>query len=300
MDNMNKQLKNRTEPLAHTVLGLMSLFAIIPFILMFIYSFTDDKTLIATGYSFFPSKLSMEAYGFLWIQRKMIARAYGITVLMTVVGTTISLTITSLLAYTLSRKDFKWRKPLTFYVFFTMLFNGGLVPTYLLYAKYMGIKNSLWALLLPGLLMNGFNIMIMKTYFSTNIPEAVIESALIDGAGKARTFLSVVIPLSYPILATIGLFIGIAYWNDWYNGLIFVTDESYFNIQNLLNRILMNIQFLKSASVGSSDVASLAAKLPAVSIRMAIATIGVVPILATYPFFQKYFVKGISIGAVKG
>lgn len=301
MKNNNvKTIKNPLEKTAHIVLIILSLSAILPFLLMIISSFTDDTTLVRYGYSFFPQKLSLAAYNYLWIQKFMILKAYGITVLMTVVGTSVSLVITSMLAYALSRKDFRMRNKLSFFVFFTMLFNGGLVPTYLLYTQYLGLKNTLLTLLLPGLLMNGFNVLIMKTYFATNIPDAVVESAFIDGAGKFRTFIEIAVPLSYPIFAVIGLFVGIAYWNDWYNGLIYITNPELFNIQNLLNRILMNVQYLSTTNTGSSEVANLLSKLPSVSIRMALATIGVIPILAAYPFFQRYFVKGIAIGAVKG
>lgn len=297
---MKFRIKNPFNVLANTVLMIFSISAILPFVLMFISAFTDDTTLIRNGYSFFPEKWSVDAFRYLWLQRVMISKAYGVTVLMTVVGTTLSLTITTMLSYVLSRKDFRHRNKLAFYVFFTMLFNGGLVPTYLLYTSYLGIKNTLLALLIPSLLMNGFYVMIMRTYFVTNIPDAIVESAEIDGAGKFRTFLSVVLPTSYPILATIGLFAGIAYWNDWYNGLIYITNADLFNIQNLLNRILMNIQFLQNISSGSTDVTSALENMPSTSIRMAIAVVGVVPILVAYPFFQRYFVKGITMGAVKG
>jgi putative aldouronate transport system permease protein len=180
-----------------------------------------------------------------------------------------------------------------------MLFNGGLVPTYLLYTHYLNMKNTLFALLIPGLLLNGFNVMIIRTYFATNIPDAVIESALVDGAGKIKTFFRIVLPLSYPIMATIGLFSGIAYWNDWYNGLIYLTEAKLFSIQNILNRILLEVQFLQNADIGGHS-GGLAQKIPMTSVRMAIAAITIIPILIAYPFFQKYFVKGIMMGSVKG
>lgn len=296
---MNRKIANPLGHVAHAILVLLSLAAVMPFVLLIISSFTDDRTLIKNGYSFFPEKLSIAAYDYLWIQKNMILRAYGMTILMAVIGTAVSLTITSLLAYSLSRNDNPLKNKLTFVVFFTMLFNGGLVPTYLLYTHYLGVKNTLFGLLIPGLLMNGFNVLIMRTFFKTNIPDAIIESAMIDGAGKFKTFITIALPLSYPILATIGLLVGIAYWNDWYNGLIYITDPKLYNIQNMLNRILMNVQFLATQNIGSS-MGELLSNLPTVSIRMAIAFVGVVPILGAYPFFQRYFVKGITIGAVKG
>jgi putative aldouronate transport system permease protein len=227
-------------------------------------------------------------------------RAYGITILITVVGTTTSLAFTSMLAYPLSRKDLPYRNPLAFYVFFTMLFNGGLVPTYFVYTQVFDMKNSLEALLIPGLLMNGFNVLLMRTFFMTTIPPAILESAKMDGAGEIRIFYKIVLPLSAPIMATIGLFQSIAYWNDWFNGMIYITNPKLFSLQNILNRIMSDIQFLSSdPSLGARASESMMT-LPSSSFRMAIVVIGVIPILLAYPFFQKHFVKGITIGAVKG
>jgi putative aldouronate transport system permease protein len=296
---MKKKTKNFAEIVAHVVMILFSLSCVLPFLLLIVSSFTDDKTLLHNGYTLFPAKLSMDAYNYLWIQKAIILRAYGITILVTVIGTIVSLIITSALAYAISRKEFPFRNFLAFYVAFTMLFSGGLVPTYIMYTHYFDMKNTLFALLIPGLLMNGFNVMIMRTFFQTNIPEAIIESALIDGAGVFKTFYSIVVPVSVPIFATIGLFEGIAYWNDWYNGLIYLTDAKLFNIQTMLNRILMNIQFLSTTNTGGAASAALS-NMPTVAIRMAIAVVGMLPILAIYPYFQKYFAKGLTIGAVKG
>jgi putative aldouronate transport system permease protein len=186
-----------------------------------------------------------------------------------------------------------------FLVFFTMLFNGGLVPSYLVYTQIFHIKDTIWALIVPGYLLNGFFVILMKTFFQTSIPAALTESAQLDGAGDLRVFWSVVRPLSTPILATIGLFQSILYWNEWSLGMIYITDPKLFSIQNLLNRIMQNIDFIKSNMEGNT--ANLAmAEMPSESIRMAMAVIGVLPILAAYPFFQKYLIKGIMSGAVKG
>lgn len=284
---------------AHLVLIVFSAAAILPFALLLISSFTDEQAILQNGYSFFPDKFSTQAYDYLLNQSSEIVRAYGVTVLVTVVGTSASLAITTLLAYPLSRRDIPFRTPLAFYVFFTLLFNGGLVPTYLMYTQYFDLKNTLLALIIPGLLMNGFNVLLMRTFFVTSIPLPVIESARIDGAGEFRTLYSVVLPLSLPILATIGLFQTIAYWNDWFNGLIYLTEPKLFSIQNILNRIMTDIQFLSSGNLGSAASQGMAA-LPSTTVRMAIAVVGVLPILVAYPFFQKYFIKGITIGAVKG
>lgn len=278
------------------ILSILALASILPFLLLVISSFTEETTLTLNGYSFFPEKFSLNAYEYLFQQSTMLVRAYGITLLVTAVGTSLGLLLTSLLAYPLSRRDFSKRNMFSFIVFFTMLFNGGLVPSYLMWTGFFHIKNSIFALILPNLLMNAFYVLLMKNYFSNNIPPELIEAAEIDGAGEYKVFFQLILPLSLPILATVGLMVGINYWNDWTNGLYYLTDQNLFSLQNVLNRILSNIQFLSSSNVGQK----VTTELPSTSIRMAIAVVGILPILVLYPFFQRYFVKGITIGAVKG
>lgn len=294
-------MKNESRGLqwaAHIILIVISLACILPFVLLFISSITDDHTIAVEGYSFFPSKLSLGAYEYLWRESAQILHAYGITILITVIGTSASLVMTSLLAYPLSRKDLPGGVVLSFIVFFTLLFNGGLVPTYLVYTQLFDLKNTLLALLIPWLLMNGFNVLLMRTFFATTIPSAVLESASMDGAGEFRMYYKIILPLSLPIMATVGMFQGLAYWNDWNNGLVFVTDSELFSLQNLLNRIMSDIQYLtRNSSMNSGNALE---QLPSETFRMAVAVIGVLPILVAYPFFQKYFVKGMTIGAVKG
>lgn len=285
---------------AYVILSIISVCIITPFLLLIISSLTDENVILMYGYTFFPKQFSLGAYRYLYNARDIILNGYGITLAVTVIGTACAVVLTSLIAYPLSRKSLPGRFQLSFFVYFTMLFNGGLVPTYLSYTQLFGIKNTFWALLVPGLLMNGFNILIMRTYFSTNIPEAVIESAIVDGAGEYMTFFKIVLPLSYPILATIGLFSALAYWNDWYNGLIYITDYKLFSIQNILNRIMLEIQFLSLASESGSQLGDAATNIPTTTVRMAIAVLGFVPVFSAYPFFQNLFVKGITIGAVKG
>jgi len=284
--------------MSHSVMIVLSLLCVLPFILLFMASITEESVILVNGYSFFPEKFSFQAYSYLWEQSNQIFRAYGITILVTVIGTAASLIITSLLAYPLSRKDLPGGQTISFIVFFTLLFNGGLVPTYMVYTQVIDLKNTLLALLVPWLLMNGFNVLLMRTFFKTTIPPAIIESASIDGAGEFKIYWRIIMPLSMPVLATVGMFQGLAYWNDWNNGLVFVNTPKLFSLQNVLNRIMNDIQFL-SANSDASNTQALAA-LPSETFRMAIAVIGVIPILVAYPFFQRYFVKGMTIGAVKG
>ncbi|WP_054023170.1 carbohydrate ABC transporter permease [Bacillus sp. FJAT-28004] len=282
------------------VMLVFTFFCIMPFWLLFSASLTDDMELVRSGYAFFPEKISFSAYNYLWNSSSDIIRAYSITVLTTIIGTTLGLTLTAMVAYPLSRLEMPFRNTLAFYVFFTMLFNGGLVPTYLLYTNYFDLKNTMLALIIPGLLMNGFFIILMRTFFASSIPTAIIESAYIDGAREWKIFYRIVLPLSTPVLATVGLFYTILYWNDWFNGLIYLTDSHYYSLQNLLNRILLDVQFLQSSTQAGSRNADIGANIPLAPMRMAMAAIGVIPLLIAYPFFQKYFVKGLTIGAVKG
>lgn len=272
---------------------------LLPFLLLFMSSITDQKEILQSGYSFFPKMMSMSAYNYLFRDSTLIFRAYSVSIFVTVFGTIVSLTLISLLAYPLSRRDYPLRTVSSFFVFFTMLFNGGLVPTYLVYTQLLDLKNTIWALIIPYLLLNGFYVLLARTFFSSSIPVQVIESAYIDGAGEFKIFYRIVLPLSLPVLATIGLFQTINYWNDWFNSLIFITDSKLFSLQYMLNKILLDIQFLNTANLGGEQ-GRMISDMPTETVRMAMAVIGILPIIISYPFFQKYFVKGLTIGAVKG
>lgn len=284
---------------ANAVMILLTLCCLFPFVLLVMSSLTEENTLIREGYSLFPSKFSLESYTYLFRNSNRIFTAYGITILVTVVGTVTGLLMTTLMAYALSRRDLMGRNGLAFFVFFTMLFNGGLVPTYIMYTRYLPVRNSLWALIIPSLLVNAFYVIMMRTYFNTNIPDAVIEAARIDGAGEFRILFTIVLPMSLPMVATMALLIGLSYWNDWRNGLYYIQDKNLYSIQVLLNDMLRDVQALRSG-MDAAAAAEIAQSMPSVGIRMSIAVIGVLPIMIIYPFFQKYFVKGITIGAVKG
>lgn len=282
---------------AHIVMILMSLLAIMPFILLIIASFTDETVALLNGYSYFPEKLSLDAYKYIAQNAATFVRAYGITILVTVAGTLVSVVLTALTAYVLSKKNLPGVKVMNFVVVFTMLFNGGLVATYISYVTIFNIKNTIFALLVPNLLMNAFMIMLARNYFENSIPEEIYESARIDGASEMCIFIKLVLPLSVPILATVALMGGIAYWNDWQNSLYYIDDKSLYSIQAVLNSINEGVAAI--ASLGNSAGVS-SADLPTTTIRMAIAVVGILPILIIYPFFQKYFAKGLMAGAVKG
>ena len=281
---MKSKDERRWGAASNIILIVLSLMALLPFVLLIIASFTDNTIAVKEGYSYFPSKWSLDAYAYIWRNAAMIARAYGITIAVTVIGTAAGLVITALYAYMLSKKGLPGRKFLIFFVILTMLFNGGLVPTYLVYSNMLHIKDTLWALIVPTLLMNGFNVILIKNYFENNIPGELYESARIDGAGEWFIFSKIAMPLSRPILATVGLLKGIAYWNDWQNGLYYLNDTSLYSIQNILNQINQNISYLASSGVSGVSMAD----LPTTTIVIA------------YPFFQKNFAKGITMGSVKG
>lgn len=286
--------------LAFVVLLILAIVCILPIILIIVASFTDETTLLANGYRFFPQKYGLEAYVYLLKQSVMMLRAYKISILVTVIGTLASLVLSTTFAYPLSRKDFKYRNIFSFLVFFTMLFSGGIVPSYMMWTKFFHIKDTIWALIIPSYLMNAFNILLIRNYYSNNIPDALVEAARIDGASEFLTFRRVIVPLSVPVIATVGLFTGLAYWNDWINGLYYINDPGLYSIQNLLIRLMNNIQYLNSGAAAGIVSGGTTGALPSTSVRMAIAVVGVIPVVAAYPFLQKYLIRGTVIGAVKG
>lgn len=282
------------EVFASVVMILVMVIVIFPFLLLFISSITDEKALLIDGYSIFPKKLGFGAYEYIWNSRDVIFRAYAITVCVTIVGTLCHVSLVALMAYPLSLRNLPGRSFFSFVVLFTMLFNGGLVPTYMVYTTVFDIKNSYLALLVPNLMFSSFNCIIVRTYLQSNIPGELYESAKIDGASEFQIFRRIALPLSKPIFVTIGVFAGLNYWNDWTNGLYYISDQSKYSIQQMLNVMVKNIEYLTKYGRGAvSDV-------PSISLRMAIAFVAMLPILILYPFLTKYFEKGITLGAVKG
>ncbi len=281
------------------ILGLFSIVALFPMILLVVASFTDENELITHGYQILPKKLSLEAYTYMVKQASTIVRAYLVTIGTTVVGTALSILLTTSIAYPMARKNFKYRNALSFFVYFTMLFNGGLVPQYIMWTNLFHIKNTYFALVIPNLLMTAFNIFLVRNYYSNSLPDALFEAAQLDGASEFGIYTKVVFPLSKPVIATVGLFVALAYWNSWTNALYYVTDPKYFGIQNLLMRIMKNIEYLRTGAAELSAEGQ-AVSLPGNSIRMALAFVGILPIVIIYPMLQKYFIKGVVVGAVKG
>lgn len=277
---------------------IYSLICIIPLILVLMVSITDEVTLYENGYSLFPAKISFDAYRYIMQGGKAIINAYGVTIFATSIGTLISVAVILLYAYPISRKEFKYKNIFSFIIFFTLLFNGGMIPWYLVCSQFLHLRNTIWALIIPYV-MNGWYVIIVRTFFSTTIPDSIIDSAKIDGAGELKTFTSIVLPLSKPVIATIALFTILNYWNDWWLPLMLIDDNKLINLQYLMYRIQASIQYLNTMSEHVSR-SSLGARIPSESARMAIAMIVIGPIIFAYPYFQKYFVKGLTIGAVKG
>ena len=281
------------------VLTLLVILAMLPIILIVIASFSGEDALIRDGYTYFPAEWSLDSYYYMVKQGVMILRAYGVSFFVTFFGTALSVLLTTMLAYPMARNSFRGRNVLAFFVFFTMLFNGGIVPSYIMWTQIFGIKDTIWALIIPNYLVTAFNVILVKNYYQNSVPDSLIEAAQLDGASELKIFFRVMLPLSKPTVATIGLFTGITYWNDWTNGLYYINNEKLYSIQQLLMKIMDNIQALRSNSTASL-LGTGAVDLPGTSIRMAMAVIGILPILFIYPFVQKYLIKGVVVGAVKG
>ncbi|MFB9326060.1 carbohydrate ABC transporter permease [Paenibacillus aurantiacus] len=282
--------------IGYIVITVLAVFCFIPFLLVVSSSFSEEQSIIENGFQLIPTTFSTEAYSVLFKYPEQMLRAYGITIAVTAIGTVAGLFLTAMTAYVLQRKDFKWRNQFSFFFFFTTLFSGGLVPWYLMIIKYLHLKDTLLVLILP-MLLNVFYIIVMKSFMSS-IPEAITESAKIDGAGDFRIFLQLILPLAKPALATIGLFIALGYWNDWYNALLFISNENLMPLQYYLYKMLGNMEGMRKAMMQSGAVVNVS--LPTESLKMAMTLVATGPILLAYPFIQRYFVQGLTIGSVKG
>lgn len=299
LEKFNK-IHMSTDIVFNIIFIILVIIAVLPVFFVIMISLTKESSINQLGYQLIPKEFSADGYTFLLKQGAVILRALGISVVVTILGTVIGVLLTTALGYVLSRPQYKVKKPLTWMVFIPMVFNGGLVSTYYVVGNFLGLKDTIWALILP-LALSSFNVVISKTFFRTTVPDALIESAKIDGATQLRIFFKIVLPISLPVLATIGLFLCFGYWNDWYQSLLYINDSKLYSMQALLNQIMNQIDYLarNAASLGVS-VAELSKNMPKESARMAIAIVIVLPIAFAYPFFQKYFISGLTIGAVKG
>lgn len=285
---------------ANIILVILSVCCILPFVLLVSSSITDEAEIMKNGYSFIPKVINFKAYQYLFQSVEGIVKAYGMTLLVTLIGTSINVSMTVFMGYLLSKKDLPGKNILSFFVFFTMLFSGGMVPSYIVWSQYMHVGDTIFGLICPNLLLGAYNVILMRTYFTTNVPQEILEAAEIDSCSEIGKLFRISIPLSKPIISTVALFSTLAYWNDWINGLYYLTRrKDLYTIQNVLNSMMNNVQFLKTANLDAAS-AQIVNQIPTQGVRMAIAVISVLPILIIYPFFQKAFVKGIVIGGVKG
>ena len=281
--------------IGYILLFIVAVLCLLPFYLIIIGSFTDEAEIIRNGFSIIPKQLSLEGYRLSLRNPTSILTAYGNTIFVTVVGTLLSLIMNTMTGYVLQRKDFPWRNHFSFFFFFTTLFSGGLVPWYILCVRYLGFKNQMYALIIPAI-FSVWNMIISKTFMSS-IPDAITESAKIDGANDFLIYVRLILPLSVPLIATIGLFSALGYWNDWYNAMLFIDDENLFTLQYYLQRLLGSVEALRRIAEKSGIKVP---QLPMESMKMAMTVITTGPIILLYPFAQRYFVKGLTIGAVKG
>lgn len=286
--------------IAYCFCGLMALICLVPFLMILAGSFSSETAIMKNGFSLFPQDFSLEAYKTVFREPLVVIRAYATTICLTIAGTLLGLALQTMTAYVLARKEFEWRNVFSFFFYFTTLFSGGLVPYYLLIRQTLHLTDSYLALLLP-LLFSVYNLLIMKSYI-LGIPDSLIDAAKIDGCGEFRTLVQVVLPLIKPALATVGLFIALAYWNDWYNAMLYINSEEKYPLQYFLYQQINNIESYKkliaNGTVSSAVVSSVS--LPTQTLKMALTIVVTGPIVLAYPFVQKYFVQGITIGAVKG
>lgn len=300
IDRFNR-ISKPTNALFSSVFILIALFSVIPFLLVIVISFTDQSAIRANGYQFIPSKFSLQAYKSLFQNADTLAYSFFISFIVTISGTVLGVLLNAVMGYALSRQNFRLRKAYTMLIFIPMLFNGGLVASFLVNTQVLHLKDTLWALILP-IACNSFYIIVFRTFFTATVPDSLIEAGKVDGASQLRLFFQVVVPISLPALATVGLFLCFSYWNDWQNALLYVSGSPrLWPAQYTLIGIEKDIMFLaNNPELSGMGREELLRNLPQDSIRMALVVLTVLPITLAYPFFQKYFVSGLTVGAVKG
>ena len=297
-------MKKRENKIPGIIINLLfclgSLMFILPFVLIIAASFTDEQALLAQGYRLIPAEFSTEAYKYVFRNPQQLIDSYKITIIYSIAATFLGVVVMSMLAYPLSKPNYKYKKIVTFFIFFTMLFSGGLIPTYIWLTRYLHMGDSIWVYILPNL-VNAFHVIVIRTFFQ-GLPQSLTEAAKIDGASELKTFFTIVIPLSKPVIATISLLTLLARWNDWNTALIYIKSTNLYSLQYLLQKILREVEFVKNMAE-STPIAGIdmdASTLPSETMRFAMCMVAAGPMLVVFPFFQKYFAKGLTVGAVKG
>lgn len=297
---------NRIHPVTNVVFNalflILALVCFLPIVFIFIISITDNDVIRQQGYQLFVTAetFSAEAYEYLWSQRLTILNSLWVSVCVTAIGTVLGVLLTTVMGYVLSRREHKLNNFLTILIFIPMVFGGGMAASYVVNTQILHLKDTIWALILP-LAVSSFNVTISRTFFRNTIPDEVIESARIDGASQWTVFFKIVMPISKPVLATIGLFLAFGYWNDWFQSKLYISKDHLLSLQAMLDRMQSSLDFLtKNPTALLGDSGALRASMPQESVRMAIAFVVAVPIACVYPFFQKYFISGLTVGAVKG
>jgi len=299
---LNNQISQPTNIILHIIFLLGVIVCVYPTLVIIGSSFTDEATLKHFGYNVIPRVFSTKAYSYVATTGITIIRAYGVTMFVTVAGTLLNIIFTSMFAYPLTRPEFPWRRQFSIFIYITMVFGGGLIPWYILCTQILHLQNTLWGLFVPSM-FGGWNAFVLRTFIQRNIPNELIESARMDGSSEWNTYLKIVLPLSKAGLATIGFFTALVFWNDWYNCLLFNSAAPKLqNLGFLLYQILMQAQYLStiSSQQGMAAIGGSAAQIPTTSMQMAMCVLAVGPIILVYPYFQRFFVKGLVIGAVKG
>ncbi|HJC01780.1 MAG TPA: carbohydrate ABC transporter permease [Candidatus Gemmiger stercoripullorum] len=293
------QIKPATNAIFNVMFAILSFICVFPFFFVLMISISSEQSLRTNGYALIPSEFSLSAYEFLWNERGMILQSLLVSVGVTVLGTIIGVVLTTTMGYVLSRPQFKLRGFLQWVVFIPMIFTGGMVANYVVIANLLHMDDTIWCLVLP-LAVSSWNVTISKTFFRQTIPDSIIESAKIDGATQLTIFARIVVPISKPVFATVALFLTFGYWNDWLQAALYINKDSLIGLQPLLNRMMGQLDYLANNPTAGLSLQQYRAQMPSESVRMAIATVIVIPIACAYPFFQKYFISGLTVGAVKG
>ncbi len=298
VEKPRNQIKKSTNLVFNIIFLLLAIMCVCPLVFVFSISVSSEEALRTFGYRLIPEEFSNAAYMFLWNERGMILRATFMSIAVTVIGTVIAVILNTTMGYVISRRSYKLKQLYTWLVFIPMVFNGGMLANYVVVNNILKLSNTIWALILP-LACSAFSVTICKTFFRTTVPDSIVESAKIDGAGQLRIWAQIVLPISKPVMATIGMFAAFGYWNDWFQASLYIQDANLQTLQSLLNMIQRKIEYIANNPYGGLSLQQYKASMPTESVRMAIAMVIIVPIACVYPFFQKYFISGLTIGSVK-